>query len=483
MPLSPLIEDFPSFALSWAEKRLTQHLARTANRPSQDEVRSLSDWLASLPTDRPKMVDKLHKLTWAQAMEAQTRWHEEMARRAGKRTSFGGAPDDVETVLDLGEGWRWVRVLTPEGLNFEGEAMGHCVGRGSYDGATVYSLRGPDGMPHCTVQYDPDAKIVKQVKGRGNKEVVPRHHPAVRAFVDHLSPERVDDAPLFGYVFLREETWPKARLVSLRDFAELKSPTIAGNLDIRGCTSLVSLPDGLTVGGNLNLDDCTSLVSLSDGLTVKGHLNLYRCTSLVSLSDGLTVGGSLILSRCTSLVSLPNGLTVGGHLDLFYCTFLVSLPNGLTIGGDLQLHGCTSLVSLPDGLIVGGDLNLTGCTSLVSLPDGLIVGGDLDLTGCTSLVSLPEGLTIGGDLNLTGCTSLVFLPDGLSVGRDLNLRGCTSLVSLPEGLTVGGSLDLSGCASLVSLPEGLTVGRRIFGYHPRDPGDAESMPTFGRRGA
>ena len=273
MPSSPILPSgFPLFTQSWAEKRLAQHVARTGNLPSKDEIRSLSDWLSSLPTDRPKMVDKLHKLTWAQAMEAQTRWHEAMARRAGKRTSFGGTPDDVETVLDLGDGWRWVRVTTPEGLDFEGEAMGHCVGGGSYDGATIYSLRGPDGMPHCTVQYDPDGKVVEQVKGRGNKEVVPRHHAAVRAFVDHLSPDRVRDAPLFGHVFLKEETWPKAKLVSLRDFAPMKSPAIVGDLNLDGCPSLVSLPDGLSVGGDLYLNVCTSLVSLPNGLSVGGRV-------------------------------------------------------------------------------------------------------------------------------------------------------------------------------------------------------------------
>ena len=366
--------DFPTFAHPWAEKRLAQHIARTGASPSQDEVRSLSDWLSSLPTDRPKMVGKLHKLTWAQAMEAQTRWHEEMARRAGKRTSFGGAPDDVVTVLDMEDGWRWVRVTTPEGLDFEGEAMGHCVGGDSYDEETVYSLRGPDGMPHCTVQYDPEEQVVEQVKGRENKEVVPRHHAAVRAFVDHLSPMDVHDAPLFGHVFLKEETWPKARLVSLRDFAAMKSPIIVG---------------------------------------------------------------------------------------------------------DLYLDGCTSLVSLPDGLTVGGSLHLHGCTSLVSLPDGLTVGGNLHLGGCTSLVSLPEGLTVGGSLYLDGCTSLVSLPDGLIVGRDLHLSGCTSLVSLSDGVTVGGNLNLYRCPSLVSLPDGLTVGGRVVGYSPRDPGSAESTPTFG----
>ena len=410
MPSMPVLpSDFPAFAHPWAEKRLAQHVARTGASPSHDEVRSLGDWLSSLPTDRPKMVDKLHKLTWAQAMDAQTRWHEEMARRAGKRTSFGGAPDDVETVLDLGDGWRWVHVTTPEGLDFEGEAMGHCAGRGAYDEATVYSLRGPDGMPHCTVQYDPEEQVVKQVKGRGNKEVVPRHHAAVRAFVDHLSPEDVHDAPLFGHVFLKEASWPKARLVSLRDFAAMKSPTIAGDLYLNGCTSLVSLPEGLTVDGNLHF---------------------YGCTSLVSLPDELIVGGNLNLDGCTSLVSLPNGLNVGGGLHLFGCTSLVSLPDGLNVGEDLIIDGCTSLVSLPEGLTVGGDLDLSGCASLVSLPDGLSVGGSLRLHGCASLVSLPEGLTVGGNLYLTGCASLVSLPDRMDVRGPV--RGAPSSTGRPR---------------------------------------------------
>ena len=316
--------DFPVFARSWAEKRLAQHVARTGASPSHGDVRSLSDWLSSLPMDRPKMVDKLHKLTWAQAMDAQTRWHEEMARRAGKRTSFGGAPDDVELVLDLGEGWRWVRVTTPEGLDFEGEAMGHCVGGGSYDGATVYSLRGPDGMPHCTVRYDLFAKVVEQVKGRGNKDVVPRHHGAVRAFVDHLSPTNVRDAGLFGHVFLKATGWPRARLVSCRDFAEMESLTVGGGLYLRGCSSLVSLPKRLTVGGHLYLDGCASLVSLPEGLTVGGYLHLYGCSSLVSLPEGLSVGGSLYLDGCTSLVSLPEWMNIGGPSSASLCPWTIS---------------------------------------------------------------------------------------------------------------------------------------------------------------
>ncbi len=124
---------------------------------------------------------------------------------------------------------------------------------------------------------------------------------------------------------------------------------------------------------------------------------LEKLKELMEMNDG-----SLDLEGCTSLTSLPDGLTVGGWLDLEGCTSLTSLPDGLTVGGSLYLNGCTSLTSLPDGLTVGDWLYLNGCTSLTSLPDGLTVGGSLYLNGCTSLTSLPEGLTVGGWLDLGG---------------------------------------------------------------------------------
>jgi hypothetical protein len=74
--------------------------------------------------------------------------------------------------------------------------------------------------------------------------------------------------------------------------------------------------------------------------------------------------GWLDLAGCTSLTSLPKGLTVGGWLNLRGCTALTSLPEGLTVEGEFYLRGCTSLTALPEGLAVGGSLYLGGCTSL-----------------------------------------------------------------------------------------------------------------------
>ena len=81
---------------------------------------------------------------------------------------------------------------------------------------------------------------------------------------------------------------------------------------------------------DLNIPDKDYVVT-ADQIIFKNSLNLYGCTSLGSLPEGLTVGGSLYLGGCTKLTSLSEGLTVGGSLYLNGCTSLGSLPKDLNI--------------------------------------------------------------------------------------------------------------------------------------------------------
>jgi hypothetical protein len=106
--------------------------------------------------------------------------------------------------------------------------------------------------------------------------------------------------------------------------------------------------------------------------------------------------GDLDLRECALLKSLPTGLEVEGYLSLYRCTGLESLPDGLKVGGYLSLYDCTGLTSLPADLEVGEDLDLTGCTALTSLPSGLVVGRNLHIRGCTSLGELPQDLRVRG---------------------------------------------------------------------------------------
>jgi hypothetical protein len=176
---------------------------------------------------------------------------------------------------------------------------------------------------------------------------------------------------------------------------------------------------------------------------VEGDLELRNCTSLTTLPAGLQVGVDLFLSGCTSLTTLPADLQVGGGLFLSDCTSFTTLPADLQVGGELFLAGCTSLTTIPADLHVGLTLHLSGCTSLTTLPADLQVKRDLELRNCTSLTALPAGLQVKKDLDLMGCISLTTLPAGLKVGWSLNLIGCTSLTTLPGSLEVGQYLFLS----------------------------------------
>jgi hypothetical protein len=326
--MAPSLHVLPEWSHVWAERRLLQHTASNLE-VSDKEWMGLRDWLCALPIERPKMVGKLHKLTLFQALDAASKWHVNMAARAERtameRGSFGGDADAVE-VIGAGDagGWRWVRIITPEGLDYEGAAMGHCVGRGGYDeGTTIVSLRDKDNMPHCTIQWDEKTRTVEQVQGRGNSPVVEAYHSAILAFINALEPARILGAGYFGCVLVEGKLLHWSKLPS--------SLHVAGYFNLSGCTGLTHLPDGLQVGGGLYLRDCTGLTHLPDGLQVAGNLDLRGCTGLTHLPDALQVGGNLDLRGCTSLTHLPDGLQVGGGLSLRDCTGLTHLPHGLQV--------------------------------------------------------------------------------------------------------------------------------------------------------
>lgn len=487
-----------------------QHVATAAERgevlvwcPPFPELQLVADWLACLPTDDPDMLRKLDRVSWDDAVTLTDQWHARLAKRMSWKASAAELAEGTRAVLGLPDGWRWVRLETKEALDREGEAMGHCVGHGGYDGLLdvappegVYSLRDANGHPHVTLQVH-DGKV-EQAKGKAN--TTPKGHAErLAAILQALGVRIVYESPgRFGLAKVGGRNMSVADALTLVaagpvegevDFGESDITTLPPGTDIRGdlwlrkCESLASLPAGLKVGGSIHLEGCPSLETLPVGLKVGGNLDLTRCISLKRLPERLEVGKGLNLTECSALKSLPTGLKVGGFLDLTGCSALESLPECLKVGGCLDLIGCPSLETLPEGLSIGGSLLLEGCTALRSLPRGLQVGEAMFLSGCASLRRLHEGLEVGGSLHVTKCPSLAYLPDGLKVGGSLyvkecpSLRGlpdklsvklsvvlndCVGLEFLPDGLQVAETLDLVGCTSLACLPERLKVERNLY---------------------
>ena len=437
--MKPDLSSLPEWSRPWAEHRLSQ----TSHDISREQWNSLGDWLTALPIERPKMPAKLHKLTMAQALRASVLWHEDMARRAERirddQSSFGGDPNAIQVLADGGQGWRWVRVTSPEGLDYEGNAMGHCVGRGNYDDdVTIISLRDKHNMPHCTIEWDEKNRWVKQVQGRANGSTAEKYHESIGIFINSLESLIVRGANKFWHVFTKGQ---------LIHWSNLPDGLALQELNLEGFTGLTHLPDKLTAD-YINIKNCTGLTQIPNGLSVKA-LGLYGCTGLRHLPDGLTAE-YINLMNCTGLTHLPNGL-ITERIYLNGCINLTSLPNGL-IAEYLNLEGCVGITCLPDGLNVK-ELNLWGCIGLTHLPDGLTLE-KLDLAGCTGLTHLPDGLSVK-TLILNGCTGLTYLPDGLNT-RELDLEGCVSITELPDGL-IAEELYLSNCTGLTHLPDGLNA--------------------------
>ena len=344
--MKPDLSSLPEWSRPWAEHRLAQ----VSHEISGEQWNGLRDWLTALPLERPKMPEKLHKLTMAQAFQASVLWHEDIAHRAERirddRAGFGGDPDAFQVLADGGQGWRWVRVTSPEGLDYEGNAMGHCVGRGNYDDdVTIISLRDKHNMPHCTIEWDEESRWVEQVQGRANGPVVEKYHESVVSFVNGLEPLAVHGANKFGHVLV------EGRLVH---WSELPDGLNIGTLNLARCTGLTHLPDGISAE-RINLRGCTGLTHLPDGISAE-RINLRGCTGLTHLPDGLNLK-LLDLRDCTGLTHLPNGLNVK-ILDLNDCTGLTHLPNGLD-AKYVYIDGCTGITCLPNDLnenciIIGG---------------------------------------------------------------------------------------------------------------------------------
>jgi hypothetical protein len=183
-----LIKDMPEWAKEWANKRISN----LGYVPSEEEVLYIKDYLVAYQYEDAKIIDKLYKMRWDDVLEKSLKWHEKLAEKRLKVYSFGGHADDINEVMSFSNGFKVVKVTSIKGLDFEGNAMGHCVGQGGYDDldrVTIFSLRDKDNMPHATIEYIPQDKEVYQIQGRANGSVIKKYLPMLKSFLIHLEPK------------------------------------------------------------------------------------------------------------------------------------------------------------------------------------------------------------------------------------------------------------------------------------------------------
>ncbi|XP_056859060.1 disease resistance protein RPP2B-like [Raphanus sativus] len=247
-------------------------------------------------------------------------------------------------------------------------------------------------------------------------------------------------------------------------------------LDLEGCTNLAALSSSIEQMNKLiylNLRECTSLESLPEGINLKslktlilsGCSNLQKFQIISENIESLYLEGSAIEQVVEHIESLCNLIL----LNLKNCRRLKSLPNDLYKMKSLQeliLSGCSALDSLPPikEEMECLEILLMDGTSIRQTPERICLSKLKLFSFCGSsikdstwLVLLPfSGDSFLSDLYLTNC-NIYKLPDNFSSFHSLRCL-CLSrnnIETLPESIEKLYSLlllDLKHCQKLHSLP-------------------------------
>ena len=150
-----------------------------------DEIGHTVDYFATL---EPNDLRKIYKEPYRVIKQKVQEWDRELAASA----TDSGKEDVEKKKLTLGKdykvvkqvgGMKWVKLLTPESKDVEGEFMGHCVGGAGYENKDIYSLWDSKNRSHVTIEADDNKKTIQQIKGKQNREPNEKYLPASIDFV------------------------------------------------------------------------------------------------------------------------------------------------------------------------------------------------------------------------------------------------------------------------------------------------------------
>jgi hypothetical protein len=174
--------------------------------------------------------------------------------------------------MSFPDGWKIVRLLTPEALDRESAHMQHCIGKGAYDhhldsgDHVFYSLRDPKNLPHATMEAVHEDGIAKLVQCKGKQNAI-----LMGSYFDYTIP------------FVKE-----------RGMEPPEDPHSAGIIKHKGeYYTIYRLPEGYTVPAYLDLGALHSAPVLPGGLKVKGNLYL-NAEAAPQIPEDCEIGGNVV---------------------------------------------------------------------------------------------------------------------------------------------------------------------------------------------
>ena len=164
-----MLEDFPDWSQQWIQKKHKNlHV---------DYLILIKDYL--IANENEELKRKLFKMPLNDILNKSLDWHDKLLRRSELQKKINGNGNDIKEIMVFNDGYSWISITSKEGLDFEGNAMGHCVGQGGYDNLQqnlIISLRDNVNMPHVTIQVNRTDNRIQQIQGKGNKPINKKYH-------------------------------------------------------------------------------------------------------------------------------------------------------------------------------------------------------------------------------------------------------------------------------------------------------------------
>ena len=132
---------------------------------------------------------------------------------------------DEKIIYEWPDGW-FIRDLSPEECDYEGQTMQHCVRRQGYGDRIeqglikIVSLRSPNNKPHATLEINKDGSI-QQIQGKQNLHPLAKYRKRIRQFMT--------DPNGFERLFNKKPTLPGGR--NITEWQEFRNMDGESNYD------------------------------------------------------------------------------------------------------------------------------------------------------------------------------------------------------------------------------------------------------------
>ena len=174
------------YVLKWIETTLKNYCEK--NQPATEEIEHIIDYLAQAP--------KISRMSYKEAKSNAEKW---LKTQIKKGMDIEEKPEDIETILDFGDGFRVVKLIGENAFKREGFLMSSCVASYFGKNTEIFSLRDKDNLPHATLEKN------QQIKGRGNGDICLKYIDYIVKFLQKIGMTVSDDEMKhLGYINVSE---------------------------------------------------------------------------------------------------------------------------------------------------------------------------------------------------------------------------------------------------------------------------------------